>query len=145
MVWNRTRFPTDSRWINTFYHTAPLTQFYRKSIGDLTWVRLHGLHERRGFLLQVTSVSQVMNTGHCKIHREVTNQTVPSSFWSTFWIVVRARRHFWPPLFICSMVTCTLTCGMWPVKKTCLAQAGPQKNRSALHTSFVHRARTLKH
>ena len=29
---------------------------------------------------------------------------------TAFWIVIRARRHFWACLFICSTATCTCTC-----------------------------------
>ena len=29
---------------------------------------------------------------------------------TAFWIVIRARRHFWACLFICSTAACTCTC-----------------------------------
>jgi len=45
-----------------------------------------------------------------------------------------ARRHFCSCLMICSMVTCILTCGMWPVKNTC-PQPSPQGFSVELHFS----------
>ena len=58
-------------------------------------------------------ISQVMIKGHCFISRQL-NQAVFLQSKTTCWIEFRARIHFWSFLFICVMVTCILTCGMWP-------------------------------
>ena len=43
-------------------------------------------------------------------YRLVTDPNNSSRSITEFWIVIRARRHFWACLFICSTVTCTCTC-----------------------------------
>ena len=58
-------------------------------------------------------ISQVMIKGLCFIGRQL-NQAVFLQSKTTCWIEFRARIHFWSFIFICVMVTCILTCGMWP-------------------------------
>ena len=74
-------------------------------------------------------ISQDMIKGHCFFGR-LLNQTVFLQSKSTCWIGFRARRPFWSFLFICAMVTCILTCGMWSafVKKY-QPQVAPMKMR----------------
>lgn len=62
------------------------------------------------------------------------NQAITRPYKNNIWIRIRARRHFCSCLIICRTVTCTLTCGIWPVKNTC-PQPSPQGFSVELHFS----------